>query len=145
MTFVFFTFIVSPRSAQNCWNAFNYCYNPTFNSNVRTRSFTKSNNHTCMSARAGASHSLSSKCPSRASKYNPNNKGLRGQPCFTPYWHLKLEVTPSLGWLMHTISLAYITCRHHKKHPSTLKPANTCHNTSCGTISNAFLKSTKQK
>jgi hypothetical protein len=30
---------------------------------------------------------------------------------------LKLEVTPSLGWLIHIISLAYITCRHRKKIP----------------------------
>jgi hypothetical protein len=56
-----------------------------------------------------------------------------------------LEMTSSLGWLMHTVSFAYIACKHHKKRPSTPKPANTCHNTSCGTISNAFLKSTKQQ
>jgi hypothetical protein len=54
-------------------------------------------------------------------------------------------VTPSLGWLMHTVSLAYIACRHCKKRPSTLRLTNTCHNTSRGTISNAFLKSTKQQ
>jgi hypothetical protein len=40
---------------------------------------------------------------SRASKYSPNNRGLRGQPCFTLCWHLKLDVTPSLGWLMRTV------------------------------------------
>jgi hypothetical protein len=42
---------------------------------------------------------------------------------------LKLEVTPLLGWLMRTVSLAYIAYMHHKKRPSTLRPANTCHNT----------------
>ncbi len=103
----------------------------------------KSNSLTCMSARADASHFLSSKRPSRASKYNPNNKGLRGEPCFTPCWHLQLEVTPSLGWLMRTVSLAYIACKHCKKHPFTLMLVNTCHNTSRGTISNVFFKSTK--
>jgi hypothetical protein len=100
--------MVSPCSAQNYWSMFNYCCSATSNSDVRAWSFTKSNSHTCTSARVDASHSLPSKCPSRASKYNPNSRGLKGQPCFTPYWHLKLEVTPSLGWLMHTVSLAYI-------------------------------------
>ncbi len=145
MTFVFFTFNVNRRLAQNCWNAFNYRYSPTSDSNVKTKSSAKSNNHTCTSTRVGASHSLLSKRPSRASKYSPNRRGLKKQPCFTPCWHLKLEVTPSLGWLMHTVSLAYIACRHRKKCPSTPRLANICHNTSRGTISNAFLKSTKQK
>jgi hypothetical protein len=143
MTFVFFTFTISPRSTQNCWSAFNCCYSPTSDSDIRTRSSTKRNSHMCMSTKADALHSLPSKWPFRASKYSPNNKGLKGQTCFTPCWHLKLEVTPSLGWLMHTVSLAYIACRHRKKRPSTLKQANTCQSTSCGTISNAFLKSTK--
>jgi hypothetical protein len=58
---------------------------------------------------------------------------------------LKLEVTPLLGWLMRTISLAYIACKHCKKHPCTSRPINTCHNTSHDTVSNAFLKSTKQQ
>ncbi len=144
VTFVFLTFTISPCLAQNCRSASNYCCSPTSNSNVKTNSFAKSNNHMCMFVRAGASHSLSSKHPSRASKYSPNNKGLKGQPCFTPCWHLKLEVTPSLGWLMRMVSLAYITCRHRKKCPSTPRPTNTCHNISHGTISNVFLKSTKQ-
>jgi hypothetical protein len=143
MTFVFFTFTVSPHSTQNCCSVSNCCYNPTFHSNIRARSFVKSSNHTCKCARAGASHYLSFKQPSRASKYSPNSKGLKGQPCFTPCWHLKLEVTPSFRWLMHTVSLAYIACMHYKKRPSTPKSANTCHSTSCGTVSNAFLKSTK--
>jgi hypothetical protein len=56
-----------------------------------------------------------------------------------------LEVTPLLGWLMCTISLAYIACRHCKKRPSTPRPANTYHNTSRDTISNTFLKSIKQQ
>jgi len=127
MTFVFFTFIVSPHLAQNYWSASNCCCNPTFNSDVRTRSSPKSNNHTCTFVKVGASHSLSSKRPSRASKYSPNNRGLRGQPCFTPCWHLKLEVTPSLGWLMRMVFLAYIACRHRKKCPFTPRPANTYH------------------
>ncbi len=121
----------------------NCCCNPTCDYNIRARSSTKGSIHTCKSIRVGASHSLLSKHPSRASKYNPNNKGLRGQPYFTPCWHLKLEVTPSFGWFMCMVSLAYIVCKHHKKHPSTPRPANTCHNTSRGIISNAFLKSMK--
>jgi hypothetical protein len=56
---------------------------------------------------------------------------------------LKLEVTPLLGWLMYMVSLEYIAYRHHKKRPSTSRPANTCHNTSRGIVSNALLKSTK--
>jgi hypothetical protein len=112
-------------------------------SNIKVRSSIKNNSHTCMSMKAGASHSLSSKCPSKASKYSPNSRRLRGQPCFTPCWHLKLEVTPSLGWLMHMVSLAYITYKHRKKHPSNPRPVNTCHNTSHRIILNAFLKSTK--
>jgi hypothetical protein len=84
MTFIFFMFIVNPRSVQNSWNVFNYCCSPNSNSNVRTRSSAKSNNHTCMFAKAGALHSLPYKCPSKTSKYNPNSRGLRGQPCFTP-------------------------------------------------------------
>jgi hypothetical protein len=92
MTFVFSTFTINPHSAQNYWSVSNYCYSPTSDSDVKTRSSTKNNNHMCTSAKAGASHSPPSKCPSKASKYNPNNRGLRRQPCFTPYWHLKLEV-----------------------------------------------------
>ncbi len=143
ITFVFFTFTISPRLAQNCWSASNCYYSPTSDSDIRARSSVKSNNHTCTSVRAGALHLVLSKRPFRASKYRPNNRGLRGQPCFTPCWHLKLEVAPLLRWLMCTISLAYIACRHYKKRPSTRRPANICHNTSRGTISNAFLKSTK--
>ncbi len=123
----------------------NYCYSPTSDSNAKSRSSVKSNSHTCTSIRAGALHSLPSKCPSRTSKYSPNSRGLRGQPCFTPCWHLKLKVTPLLGWLMRMVSLAYIACMHHKKCPSTSRLTNTCHNTSHGTVSNAFLKSTKQQ
>ncbi len=145
MTFVFFTFTVSPRSAQNCWSVSNCCCSPTSDSNVRARSSAKSNNYTCTFAKVSASHFLLSKRPSKASKYSPNNRGLRRQPCFTPCWHLKLEVTPSLGWLMHMVSLAYITCRHCKKRPFTPRPANTCHNASRGTVSNVFFKSTKQQ
>jgi hypothetical protein len=58
MTFVFFIFTVNPRSTQNCWSAFNYCYSPISNSDVRTRSSTKISNHTCTSARVSAPHSL---------------------------------------------------------------------------------------
>jgi hypothetical protein len=119
MTFVFFTFTISPHLAQNCWSVPNYYCNPTFDSDIRARSSTKSNSHMCKFVMVGASHFLSSKHPSRASKYSPNSKGLRGQLCFTPCWHLKLEVTPSLGWLMHMVSLAYIAYRHCKKCPST--------------------------
>jgi hypothetical protein len=143
MTFVFFMFIVNPSSTQNYHSVSNCCGNPTFDSNIRARSSTKSNSHTCKFAKAGASHFLLSKCPSRASKYSPNNKGLKEQPYFTPCWHLKLEVTPSLKWLMDMVSLTYIACKHCKKHAFTPRPANTCHNTSCGILSNAFLKSTK--
>jgi hypothetical protein len=132
-------FIVSPRSTQNYWNAFNYCCNPTFDSDIKARSSAKSNNQMCMFVTVGSSHFLPSKHSSRTSKYSPNNRGLRGQPYFIPCWHLKLEVT----WLMRIVSLAYIVYRHRKKCPSTSRPANTCHNISRGTISNVFLKSTK--
>ncbi len=145
MTIVFLIFTISPHLAQNYWSVSNYCCNPTSDSDIRVRSSTKNNSHMCKFARANASHSLLCKCPSRASKYSPNNKGLKRHPCFTPCWHLKLEVTPSFGWLMHTISLAYIICKHRKKRPSTLKLTNTCHSTSHDTISNVFLKSTKQR
>ncbi len=145
MTFGFFTFTIKSTSVQNCWSAFNYYYSPTSDSDVKARSYAKRKSHTCTSAKAGASCSLLSIRPSRASKYGLNSRGLRRQPCFTPYWHLKLEMTPSLGWLVHTIPLAYIACRHRKKCPSTSRLANTCHNTSHGTISNIFLKSTKQQ
>jgi len=145
MILFFFMFIVSPCLAQNYWSVFNCCCSPTFDSDVKARSSAKNNNHTRTSARANASHSLSSKHPSRASKYNPNNRGLKRQPCFTPRLHLKLEVRPSLGWLMHTLSLAYNTCKHCKKRPSTPRLTNTYHITSHGTISNGFLKSTKQQ
>jgi hypothetical protein len=138
-------FTVSSRSVQNCWSVSNCCYNPNSDFGIKARSFAKNNSHTCKFVKAGASHSLSCKCPSRASKYSPNNRGLRGQPCFTPCWHLKLEVTPLLGWLMHMVSLAYIAYMHRKKRPSTSRPTNTCHIISRGTISNAFLKSTKQQ
>jgi hypothetical protein len=78
MIFVFFTFTISPHLALNCWNAFNYCYSPTFDLDIKARSFAKNNSHTCTSARAGALHSLPFKRPSWASKYSPNNRGLRG-------------------------------------------------------------------
>ncbi len=35
MTFVFFTFTVSPCSAHNCWSTSNYCYSPTFDFDVK--------------------------------------------------------------------------------------------------------------
>jgi hypothetical protein len=130
MAFVFSTFTMSPCSSQNCWSMFNYCCSITSDSDVKTKSSTKSSNHTCTLAKAGASHFLPSKCPSRASKYNPNSRGLRGQLCFTPCWHLKLEVTPLLGWLMRMVSLAYIACKHRKKCPlpwSQPTPAITPH------------------
>jgi hypothetical protein len=38
-------------------------------------------------------------------------------------------VTPSLGWLMRNVSLAYIACRHRKKRPCTLRLTNICHGT----------------
>jgi hypothetical protein len=85
MTLVFFTFTVSPHLAQNCWNASNCCYSPTFDFDVKARSSAKSNSHACTFVTAGASHSLMSKRPSKASKYSPNNRGQKGQPCFTPY------------------------------------------------------------
>jgi hypothetical protein len=145
MAFIFFTFTINPHSTQNCWSAFNYCCSPTFDFDIKARSSTKNNSHMCTSARVDASHSVLSKRHSRASKYSLNSRGLKWQPCFTPCWHLKLEVTPSLGWLMRMVSLAYIAYRHRKKHPSTSRPANTCHSTSCDIVSNAFLKSTKQQ
>ncbi len=123
----------------------NCCYSPTFNFDVKTKSSAKSNNYMCTSTKTNASHTLLSKRPFRASKYSLNNRGLKRQPYFTPYWDMKLEVTPSLRWLMCTISLTYIACRHRKKLPFTLRPANTCHNISQNTIPNAFLKSTKQQ
>jgi hypothetical protein len=82
--FCFFHVTISPRLAQNCLSMFNCCYSPTSDSDVRVKSSTKSNNHTCMSIRVGALHSLPSKCPFRASKYSPNSMRLKGQPCFTP-------------------------------------------------------------
>jgi hypothetical protein len=108
MIFVFFTFMVSAHSAQNYWNALNSYCSLTSCSDIIAWSSSKINNHMCTSVRASASHSLSSKCPSRASKYSPNSRGLKRQPCFTLYWHLKLEVTPLLGWLMCAVSLAYV-------------------------------------
>ncbi len=105
----------------------------------------KNNSHMCTFARVGASHSLPSKCPSKISKYSPNNRGLKGEPCFTPCWYLNLEVTPLLGWLMHRVSLAYIACNHPKKRHSVPKPANTFYNTSRDKVSNVFLKSIKQQ
>jgi hypothetical protein len=100
MIFVFFTFTISPCLAQNYWSAFNYRCSPTFDFDVRTRSFPKSNSHTCMSARAGASYFLPSKRPFRASKYSPNSMGLRGQLCFTPL--LALEARgDTLAWVVN--------------------------------------------
>ncbi len=144
MIFVFFMFTISSRSTQNCWSMFNCCYNLIFNFDIKTTSLAKSNSHTCKFAKAGASHFVLCKCPSEASKYSPNNRGLRRQPCFTFCWHLKLEVTPLFGWLMRTVSQACIAYMHCKKRPSTLRPTNTCHSISRDIISNAFLKSTKQ-
>jgi hypothetical protein len=63
----------------------------------------------CTFTKAGASHFLLSKHPSRASKYSPNNRGLRGQPCFTSCWHLKLEVT-LLTWVVDAYGILGI---HH--------------------------------
>jgi hypothetical protein len=75
MTFIFFTFIVNPRSTQNCWIVSNCCYNPTFDSDIKARSSVKNSGHMCTFFRIGASHSLPLKCPSRASKYSPNSRG----------------------------------------------------------------------
>jgi len=120
----------------------NYCYNPTSNPNIRTKSYAKSNSYMCKFTKASASHFLLCKHPSKASKYSPKQQGVKK----TTLLHtLKLKVTPLLGWLMRTVSLAYIVCKHCKKCPSTSKPTNTCHNISRGIVSNAFLKSTKQQ
>jgi hypothetical protein len=53
----------------------NYCYNPIPNSNIRTKSSTKSNNHTCKFARANALHFLPFKHPSKTSKYSQTTRG----------------------------------------------------------------------
>ncbi len=75
MTFIFFTFTINARSAQNYYIASNYYCSPIFDSDIKARSSAKSNSHTCMSTKADASHSLLSKRPFRASKYSPNNRG----------------------------------------------------------------------
>ncbi len=81
---------------------------PTSDSDVKVKSFTKNNSHTCKFVRSSALHSLPSKRPSKASKYSPNSRGLRGQPCFTPCWHLKLEDT--FAWMVDAYDILGI---HH--------------------------------
>ncbi len=144
MIFVFFTFTVVHVQHKITGTCLIVVVIPPLTSTSERGHLQKNNSQRASLLRlVHRSHFLPSKRPSKASIYSPNSKGLREQPCFTPCWNLKLEVTPSLGCLMHTVSLAYIACKHRKKCPSTPKPANTCHNTSHGTVLNAFLKSTK--
>ncbi len=81
---------------------------------------------------------------SRPSMKRPNKSGLRGYPCFTPMRQRKVGVSPSFGWCRQAWSWRYMEHKHSNIRPLMPSPSNTCHNRSLGTVSKAFLKSTKQ-
>jgi hypothetical protein len=56
-------FTVSPHLVYNCWSASNYCCSPTSHFDVRMRSSTKNNSHTCTFRTTSASHFLLSRAP----------------------------------------------------------------------------------
>jgi len=145
MTFVFFTFNVSPRLAQNYWSTSNCYCSPTSDSDIKARSSTKSNNHTCTSTRASASHSLPSKRLFRASKCSPNNRGAKKATLL--HTLLAFEAKgDTFAWVVDAYGILGIHRLQASQEASlSPRPANTCHNTSRNTVSNTFLKSTKQQ
>jgi hypothetical protein len=92
----------------------------------------------------GASPSKAFSCFSRPSMKRPNKSGLRGHPCFTPMRQRKVGMSPSFGWCRRAWSWWYMERKHSSIRPLMPSPSNTCHNKSLGTVSKAFLKSTKQ-
>ncbi len=87
---------------------------------------------------------VSSKCFSSPSTYNPNRVGLSGHPCFTPMRHLKMAERPCDDRTA-ALSCAYRDLMMSRILPRTPSSSSTCHGTARGTVSNAFLKSTKQQ
>ncbi len=144
MTFVFFTFIVSPHLTQNCWSVSNCCCNPTFNSDVRTRSSAKSNNQRAYLSKS-VHHIL---CRLNAPLGHPNIAQTIGgwednlvshlAGTWSWRWHPRLG-----GWCVwyswHTLPVGIA-----RSVPS-LQGQPTPTTASRGRVSNTFFKSTKQQ
>ena len=85
-----------------------------------------------------------SRCCFGPSMYTPNSVGLSGQPCLTIQRHLKISEIPS-DVRAAALLLLYMDLMFCSILPLTPSSSNTCHNRASGTLSNAFLKSTKQQ
>ncbi len=133
-TLVFLTFTVNWRSQQKTCKASSYFCNPTGVCDMRAKS------SAYRSKRTAKAFSYFS----RPFMKRPNMSGLRGHPCFTPMRQRKVGVSPSSGWCRQAWSWRYMERKHSSIRPLMPNPSSTCHNRSLGTISKAFLKSTKQ-
>ncbi len=110
---------------------------------MRSSAYNNSGTRTPLSV--GASMSVvSSRCFSSPSTYSPNSVGLNGHPCFTPIRHLKMADKPCDDRTA-ALSCAYRDLMLSKVLLQTPSSCSTCHSTARGTVSNAFLKSTKQQ
>jgi len=87
---------------------------------------------------------VSIKCCSSPSTNNPNTVALSGQPCLTPIKQSKISEMPS-EFLTAALSRAYKDLMQSRIGPRGPTRSNTCHSKPRGTVSNAFLKSTKQQ
>lgn len=96
-------------------------------------------------AREGASWpNVSLRCCYKPSTYSPNRVVLSGQPCLTPIKQSNIAEMPSAVFTA-ALSWAYRDLMQLRIGPRMPTRSKTCHSKPQGTVSNAFLKSTKQE
>ena len=140
---VFSMFTVSLLSSQKrSRRSISRC-NPLCVVDISTRSSAYNKRGTTSPANDGASApgtSLSS--PSNPSKNIPNRLGLNGHPCLTPIVQGNGCVSP-FAVLTHALSILYMLCSAVSMRGPTPAFLRTSHRITRGTVSKAFLKSTK--
>ena len=84
------------------------------------------------------------RCCSRPSTNSPKTAALSGQPCFTHIRHSKMSEMP---FWTHSCTVMRVQGLDGQSSigPRIPMVSNTCHSKPRGTVSNAFLKSTKQE
>ncbi len=144
-TLVFLTFTVNWRSQQKACKTSSCFYNPAGVCDMRAKSSAYRSKRTASCPNiGGASPSRAFSCFSMPSMKRSNRSGLKGHPCFIPMRQRKVGVSPSSGWCRQAWSWRYMERKHSSICPLMSSPSSTCHNRSLGTVSNVFLKSTKQ-
>jgi len=142
---VFLTFTINWHSQQKACKTSSCFYNPTGVCDMRIKSSAyKSKRIVSYPNIGGVSPSKTFSRFSRPSMKRPNKSGLRGHPCFILMRQKKVGMSPSSGWCRQAWSWQYMERKHSNIRPLMPSPSSTCHNRSLGTISKAFLKSTKQ-